>query len=119
MSKSHKEILNEANAAIARGDFEGFLVHCTENTVWNFLGDRTLRGKAEVRRWMAETYKEPPRFKVRQLIADGEFLAAVGEITLKDENGEDTEFSYCDVWRFENDRFAELNAFVIAPKKGA
>jgi len=115
MAKTHKEVLMEANEAIARGDFEGFLVHCTEGTVWNFLGDRTLRGKEAVRRWMAETYKEPPRFKVSQLIADGEFLAALGEITLKDDKGKDAAFSYCDVWRFEGGRMAELNAFVIAP----
>ncbi len=115
MSKTHKEILTEANAAISRGDFEGFLIHCTEDTVWNFVGDRTLRGKEEVRRWMAETYREPPKFSVRQLIEDGAFLAAVGKITLEDRNGRDAESSYCDVWRFENGRMAELNAFVIGP----
>lgn len=113
MPKTHKEVLTEANAAIVRRDFEGFLVHCTEDTVWNFLGDRTLKGKEEVRRWMAETYKEPPRFNVAQLIADGAYLAALGEITLKDDSGQDTTFSYCDVWRFENGRMAELKAFVI------
>lgn len=58
--------------------------------------------------------KRPAR--VRQLIADGEFLAALGEITLKDDNGEDAAFSNCDVWRFKGGRMAELNAFVIAPK---
>lgn len=115
MSNMHKDTLTQANEAIARGDFEGFLRHCTEDTVWNFVGDRTLRGKEEVRRWMKETYKEPPRFKVRQLIEDGDMLAALGEITLPNENGEDTEYSYCDVWRFENGRLAELNAFVVAP----
>ena len=119
MSKTHKEILLEANAAISRGDFEGFLAHCTEDTVWNFLGDRTLRGKEAVRRWMAETYREPPKFDVRQLIADSEFLAALGEITLKDDTGKPVTFSYCDVWRFESGRLAELNAFVIAPKANA
>lgn len=106
----------EANEAITRGDFEGFLVHCTDETVWNFVGDRTLRGKEAVRRWMAETYQEPPKFNVRQLIADGEFVAALGEITLKNGQGEDTTSSYCDVWRFENGLMAELNAFVIAPQ---
>jgi ketosteroid isomerase-like protein len=106
----------EANEAITRGDFEGFLVHCTDETVWNFVGDRTLRGKQAVRRWMAETYQEPPKFNVRQLIADGAFLAALGEITLKNVQGENTTSSYCDVWRFENGRMAELNAFVIAPQ---
>jgi uncharacterized protein len=114
MTKTHKEVLTQANEAISRGDFEGFLVHCTEDTVWNFVGDRTLRGKEAVRRWMVEAYQQPPRFKVRQLIADGEFLVAVGEITLPDNDGKDSPFSYCDVWRFEGDRMAELNAFVIA-----
>ena len=115
MSKTNKEVLMEANEAIARGDFEGFLVHCTEDTVWKFLGDRTLTGKEAVRRWMMDTYKEPPRFIVRQLIAEREFLAALGEITLKNDEGKDAPFSYCDVWRFEGGRMAELNAFVIAP----
>ena len=114
MSHTHKEILTKANEAIARGDFEGFLLHCTDETVWNFLGEKILNGKEAVRRWMEETYQEPPRFKVRQLIAEGEYLAAMGEITLKDEKGKDTDFSYCDVWRFENGRMAELNAFVVA-----
>jgi ketosteroid isomerase-like protein len=115
MAKTHKEILTEANEAIARGDFEGFLVHCTEETVWNFVGEQTLRGKAAVRSWMVEAYKQPPKFKVRQLIADGQYLVALGDISLKDPSGKDAEFSYCDVWRFENGRMAELNAFVIAP----
>jgi ketosteroid isomerase-like protein len=113
MSKTHKEILTTANEAITRSDFEGFLIHCTDETVWNFLGDRTLKGKEAVRQYMAETYKEPPKFKVQQLIEDGDYLAAVGEITLKDEHGKAADFSYCDVWRFENGRMAELNAFVI------
>jgi ketosteroid isomerase-like protein len=114
MSMTNKDILNHANEAISRGDFEGFLVHCTDDTVWHFVGDQTLRGKEAVRRWMAQTYREPPRFKVRQLIAEGEFVAALGEITLKDESGRHTEYSYCDVWRFENGSMAELTALVIA-----
>jgi uncharacterized protein len=116
MSNTHKETLTRANAAIAQGDFEGFLIHCTDETIWNFLGDKTLRGKEAVRRWMLETYREPPRFTVRQLIADGAYVAALGEITLQDDNGKDADFSYCDVWRFENGRMAELNAFVIAQR---
>jgi ketosteroid isomerase-like protein len=113
VSMTYKEILTKANEAISRGDFEGFLIHCTDDTEWNFLGDRTLRGKQAVRQWMVQTYKEPPRFKVRQMIAEGEFVAALGEITLKAEDGKATEYAYCDVWRFENGRMAELKAFVL------
>ena len=60
MSEQNKEILEKRNAAISKGDNEGFLVHCMESTEWVFVGDRTLNGKEAVRQWMAETYLEPP-----------------------------------------------------------
>jgi uncharacterized protein len=110
---TNKEILEKANAAIAEGDFEGFLTLCTEDTLWTFVGDRTLRGKAAVRRWMTATYKEPPKFNVHRMIAEGDSLAALGEITLKDEEGKTAQHAYCDVWRFRDGKMAELHAFVI------
>jgi uncharacterized protein (TIGR02246 family) len=113
MPKTNKEILEKANAAIVDGDFEGFLTLCTEDTVWTFEGDRTLRGKAAVREWMRTTYKEPPRFRVHRMIAEDDFVAALGDITLKDEEGEPVQHAYCDVWRFRDGKMAELHAFVI------
>jgi ketosteroid isomerase-like protein len=111
--KTNKEILATANAAIAEGDFEGFLTLCTEDTEWTFEGDRTLKGKSAVRQWMASTYQEPPKFKVHRMIAEGDAVAALGEITLKDEAGKAVEHAYCDVWRFRDGKMAELHAFVI------
>jgi ketosteroid isomerase-like protein len=113
VSATNKEILEKANAAIAKGDFEGFLALCTEDTVWAFKGDRTLRGKAAVRQWMKATYQEPPRFRVDRMIAEGDFVAALGEITLKDKGGKTGQHAYCDVWRFREGKMAELHAFVV------
>jgi len=114
---THKEILEQANAAISAGDFEGFLKLCTEDTVWTFEGDRTLRGKTAVREWMKTTYQEPPKFKVHRMIAEGDSLAAIGDITLKDEAGKAVLHSYCDVWRFREGKMAELHAFVVETAK--
>ncbi|MGJ7544042.1 nuclear transport factor 2 family protein [Variovorax sp. LT1R16] len=113
MSETHKAILQKANAAITRGDCEGFLAFCTEDTTWTFVGDRTLRGKQAVREWMAIAYKEPPRFEVHRLIAEGDALAALGEILLKDEEGKTSRHAYCDVWRFRDGQLAALQAFVV------
>jgi uncharacterized protein (TIGR02246 family) len=113
MSDTNKAVLRTANEAIARGDFEGFLACCTEDTEWTFVGDRTLMGKKAVRQWMAEAYREPPTFRVDRMIAEGDFVTALGEITLKDETGKTADHSYCDVWRFHEGRMAELHAFVI------
>ena len=112
-SGDNKAILQKANAAIIEGDNEGFLAFCTDDTEWAFVGDKTLRGKEAVRQWMATTYREPPKFRVANLIAEGDFLTALGTITMKDEDGVEAIYSYCDVWRFRDGKIVELKAFVI------
>ncbi|UBF24014.1 nuclear transport factor 2 family protein [Kovacikia minuta CCNUW1] len=113
MSEKNKAILEAANAAIAEGNYEGFLSFCTDDTQWTFVGDRTLRGKEAVRQWMVMTYLEPPKFKVAHFIAEGDFVTAIGDITLKDEAGKAADYLYCDVWHFRGGQMVELKAFVI------
>ncbi|MEC5173981.1 nuclear transport factor 2 family protein [Chryseobacterium nepalense] len=109
-----KSILKEANACIAAGDHEGFLKFCTKDTYWTFIGDRTLKGIDEVRAYMHEAYKEPPKFEVALMIEEGNYLTAVGTISLLNENSEWVDYEYCDVWRFEDGKLAELKAFVVS-----
>jgi ketosteroid isomerase-like protein len=113
MSEKNKAILEEANAHVARGNYEGFLAFCDDDTEWTFVGDRTLKGKEAVRQYMAATYIEPPKFTVDNLIAEGEYLTVLGDIIIKDEDGKAVHHSYCDVWRFRASRIVELKAFVI------
>ena len=110
---SNKAILEKANAAFAKGDIEGFLAFCTEDTKWTYVGDQTVEGKEAVRRYIAETYTEPSRFTVENMVAEGDFVTLIGDIVLKDEAGKDTLYSVCDVWRFRDGKMAELKAFVI------
>jgi uncharacterized protein len=113
MSEKNKAILEKGNAAIAEGNNEGLLSFCTDDTEWAFVGDKTLKGKEAVRQYMAATYIEPPKFTVANLIAEGDFVTALGDITLKDEDGTAVHYSYCDVWRFRGDKIVGLTAFVI------
>lgn len=113
MKLSNKEILEKANAAVTAGDNEGFLSFCTDDTIWTFVGDETLRGKEAVRQYMDKAYIEPPKFMVENLIAEGDFVAATGKISMKNEEGEPVDYSYCDLWRFKDGKMAELKAFVI------
>lgn len=110
---NNKAILENANAAITGGDYEGFLSFCTDDTEWAFVGDQTLRGKEAVRQYMATEYLEPPKFIVENLIAEGEFVTALGKISMKGKGGKTVVYAYCDVWRFRNGKMAELKAFVI------
>ena len=117
MSEINKEILKKANLAVANGDNEGFLSFCADDVIWIFIGDQTIDGKEAVRQYMNKTYVEPPRFMVENLIAEGDYVTAIGKISLKDESGKMTHYHYCDVWRFENGKMAELKAFVIETDK--
>jgi hypothetical protein len=47
------------------------------------------------------------------LIAEGNFVTAIGTIRIKDEQGTSVKYSYCDVWKLLNGKLHELKAFVI------
>lgn len=113
MVNNNKAILEKANAAISKGDNEGFLSQCTEETIWTFVGDKMLKGKEAVRQWMRTAYVEPPKFNVENLIEEDDFVIAVGTISMNGEDGKIADYSYCDVWRFRNGKMDELKAFVI------
>lgn len=109
-------ILHQANEFVKQGDYERFLAYCTQNTKWVFTGERVLNNKEEVRKYMKEFYIEPPVFTVDKTIEDGNFVVVQGEISLKSANGIYNHYKYCDVWRFENGKIAELKAYVIEKK---
>jgi len=109
-------ILHKANEFVKKGNYESFLVYCTQDTKWVFVGERILEGRDKVREYMKEFYLEPPVFTVEKTIEDGNYVTVTGEITLKAANGTYNHYDYCDVWRFENGKIAELKAFVIEKK---
>ena len=113
MKMNNTTILHTANEFVSKGDYESFLAYCTSETKWVFIGERILNGKEEVRAYMKEFYVEPPVFNVEKAIEEGEFVMVTGEIRLKNKAGKYEHFDYCDIWRFEDGKIAELKAFVI------
>ncbi|WP_415326888.1 nuclear transport factor 2 family protein [Chryseobacterium sp. MMS23-Vi53] len=109
----HKKILQKANEAVSKGDHETFLSYCTEDIQWIFVGDKTLKGKEAIRLYMKETYKQPPKFDIENMIAQDDYLTSIGSISLLNENDEWIEYDYCDVWKFKDGKMASLKAFVI------
>ena len=113
MSATNKQIVEEVNASFAEGGVEGFLSHCAEDVVWTIVGNKTTRGKNAIREWMASMKIEPPKFTVDNIIADGDFVTAYGDMTMKEKDGKTVPYAYCDIYRFRDGKIAELNSFVI------
>lgn len=114
MTMTPREILEAANAEMSAGNPEGFLAHCTDDIVWEMVGDETITGKAAVLAWAKKTYAAaPPEFTMDHWIVDGDWLAVRGEITIQDAKRGPVHSKYCDLWRIEGGRLAELRAFAI------
>ena len=113
MQPDNKQTLITANHAVTQGDNEAFLAFCTDDVVWEFVGDTTLNGKEAVRAYMKETYIEPPQFDVENMVAEGNVVTAIGNISMKNSSGKMVHYAYCDVWRFRDGKMAALRAFVI------
>lgn len=115
MSEQNKATVRKINDAFLEGNFEGFLDFCAEDVTWSIVGDRTLNGKENIRQWMNSMKgEEPPKFStVNPVIAEGDYVVARGDMTMKDKDGKTNDYSYCDVYRFSGDKIAELNSFVV------
>jgi ketosteroid isomerase-like protein len=116
MSARNKEIIRKVNAIFAEGKFEGFLSFCDEEVEWTIVGDKVVKGREAIRQLMqsmAEESSEPPRFfDVDVVIGEGDFVVSLGDMTMKDKDGRNVPYSYCDIYRFRGEKIAELRTFV-------
>ena len=119
MSNNYKELVEKINATFTEGDTEGFLDHCNDNLKWTMVGEKTVEGKDAVRSFMGQMEgMTPPSFTVDAVVSDGEYAVAHGDMTMQEQDGTTGEYRYCDFYRFENDKVAELTSYVIKTNKG-
>src|SRR4030095_14900571 len=112
MSKN-KEIVQKVNESFAEGGVEAFLSQCADDVVWTIIGDRTVKGKNAIREWLSSMDMEPPKLTVDNIIAEGDFVTAYGNMTMKEKDGKRVPYAYCDIYRFRRGKIAELHSFVV------
>lgn len=112
-----KEIVEKVNASFLEGNTDAFLELCADDVVWTMVGDNHVRGKETIRKWMAGMNQEPPSFTVRNIIAEGDFAACHGDMTMKNEQGGEDTYAYCDVYRMGEGKVQEMTSYIV--KTGA
>jgi uncharacterized protein (TIGR02246 family) len=110
---ANKEIVQKINQSFADGNTEGFLSFCADDIEWTVVGEKKVKGKNEIRKWMASMGQDPPKFTVGAIIEEGDLVAAQGDMTMRDENKKTVPHSYCDIYRFRNGKVIELKSFVL------
>lgn len=117
MSEKNIPIVKAINDAFTRNDTEGFLAHCAEDLYWSMAGETEKNGKPAIREWMKQMDgHEAPKFTVDAIFGDGDHVACHGEMTMKNKDGKEGKYSYCDVYTFAGDKVKELRSFVVAHK---
>jgi len=87
MSDTNKQIIEKANAVLAKGNTDEFLSLCAEDVEWTIFADSpsTMKGQQAIREFMKSSPgSEAPDFTVDNLIADGDFVVSHGKMTMQD-----------------------------------
>ena len=114
MSDRNKQIVEEINAAFAKGDAETFLSHCVDNVTWTMVGEKVNKGKTAIREWMASMKNTgPPRLTFEKLIADDNSVVCCGDMLMKDKTGIEEKYSFCDIYEFSGGKIVDLQSFVV------
>lgn len=118
MSDTNKEIVKKLNAAVRANNLEEFLSFFTDDIRWTKVGDKSAQGKAALRQLIEDLGDAPPpqttTFDV--MIAEGDTVAARGDLTIEVQPGKIIVQKFCDVYRFRDERIAEFTSFVITPE---
>lgn len=115
MSETNKEIVEKANALLADSKTEEFLLLCADDVEWTLLAETPsiMKGRDAIREFMSSSQgSEPPNFTVDNVIAEGEFVVANGDMTMKSKDGETVPYAYCDMYTFSEGKIAELRTFI-------
>lgn len=120
MSNKNKETVEKVNKVIRENNLEEFLTFFTDDVQWTKVGDKAATGKEELGKLIESLGDAPPPSRIifDAMIAEGDFVAAYGTLTVEDENGKPTPQAFCDVYRFRGKKIAELTAFVMKTETG-
>ena len=113
MATKNKEIVNKVNEAFADNNVEGFLAQCANDVEWTMVGDQTVKGKDAIRKFMQSMPAQPPTFTVSEVIAEGDFVMAHGDMMMDEKGEKNVPYAYCDIYHFRGGQIDELRSFVI------
>lgn len=119
MKSTLMKIVAKADQAFATNKPDDFLELCADEIQWRMVGEETAKGKDEVRKWMnigienGDITFETPKINYTNTIVENQSVASYGEMEIKNKNSEISKFSYCDVYKFRDNKIVELTSFVI------
>lgn len=112
--ESIKEIVRAVNAAFRDNNMDHFLNYCTDNIVWEMVGEYTCTGKDEIRSFMKNMGSDCGPTLTEELIIVGEDSAA-GTGTMEMSNADGTVFkgAFCDTYQFTGGKISAMKSYIV------
>ena len=93
--QDNKEVIKKGYAAFSAGDVETVMSMFDDDIEWVQPGESsvsgTFHGKAEVMEHIGRLAEKAPTVKLIQLVAEGDTVVAITEVTAGGETGEDAD----------------------------
>lgn len=112
------QLMREISAAFNSRDVDRIVSHFAEDAVFCLARGpepvgRTLRGKAAIRKALADRFKQIPdmRWDGQDYILAGDRGVSLWTVRGKGGDGEALDYQGCDIYRFEGDKIVEKNTF--------
>jgi hypothetical protein len=112
-----KLFLKDFHIALVEGDTQFINDNVDEKISWEFVGDKTIKGKADFAKAVEKKVSEKvAMLTVSNIITHGKEAAVNGEIEAEDGKM----YSFCDVYAFQGAKgntIKSITSYVIALKK--
>lgn len=117
MQPDNKSIVDAINKTFDDNHTEAFLSYCADDVVWIMPGNKTYKGKESIRQMMKSYPEEAPQFTIKDLIGEADMVMCRGNMEMKDKDGNNNDYVFCDVYKFNNSKVVELTSYIIKEKK--
>jgi ketosteroid isomerase-like protein len=110
-----QSFLREFNEYWVREDSQAILDAVTDDIRFGMVGGKAVSGKAEFEEFLSHMSGggSDMSVSIANIIVDGDRAAVNGEISMTDKDGQRKIYGFCDVYRLEGSKVAELTAYVL------
>ncbi len=115
-----KQFLRQFNDYWAVPDVASIAANVTDDIRFSMAGKPPIIGMSDFRKMLDEMAASAGQVSltIHNVLVDGDRAAVNGLIDMMGDNGEPRQYAFCDIYRLEGGKVAELEAYVVDADAG-
>lgn len=109
----NKQLQKKISEEFAKGNLKFSKSYLADDIKWNILGDDTIVGKEQVLEVSKMIQLQSfPVIKIKNVVSEGDYVVIESSGEAKTKNGKPYNQTYCDVFRFNNEKLQEITTYL-------